>query len=182
MKIIAVVGSMRRMSYNRALAVKAGEIIGNRAEFEILDYREVPFFNEDIEFPPPKAVAEVREKVASADGIWFFSPEYNHAIPGVLKNLIDWLSRPVSKEVPSILAGKRVAISGASGGMSGTVCMQDDLAATLSFLNTKIMNVPRLTIPNAGTQTNKEGMLELTQSLSYLEKQTEAFMRFIGDQ
>ena len=182
MKIIAVVGSLRRRSYNRALAVKAGEIIGNRAEFEILDYSEVPFFNEDIEFPPPKAVVEVREKVASADGIWFFSPEYNHTIPGVLKNLIDWLSRPVSKEVPPILAGKKAAISGISPGMSGTVCMQDDLVAILSFLNVKIMNVPRLTIPNAGAQTNKDGMLELTQSLPYLEKQTEAFLRYIEEQ
>ena len=181
MKILAVVGSLRRKSYNRALAVKAGEIIGDRAEFEILDYSGVPFFNEDLEFPAPKAVAEIREKIASADGIWFFSPEYNHTLPGTLKNLIDWLSRSVSKGAPSVLAGKKVAISGASGGMSGTVNMQDHLVAVLSFLDMKIMNVPRLTIPNAGSQTDKDGMLVLTQSLPYLEKQAEAFLRFIEE-
>lgn len=182
MKIIAVVGSMRRMSYNRALAVKAGEIIGNRAEFEILDYTEVPFFNEDIEFPAPKAVADVREKITSADGIWFFSPEYNHTISGVLKNLTEWLSRPVSREIPQVLAGKKAAISGASAGMSGTVIMQDDLVAVLSFLNMNIMNLPRLTIPNAGDQTDADGNLVLTKSLPYLERQAEAFLKFIGEE
>ena len=181
MKIIAVVGSLRRKSYNRALAVKAGEIIGDRAEFEILDYSGVPFFNEDLESSLPKAVADVRERIASADGIWFFSPEYNHTLPGVLKNLIDWLSRPVSDGNPSALAGKKAAVSGASRGMSGTVIMQDDLVAVLSFLNMRIMNQPRLTIPNVGNQTDKDGMLVLTHSLPFLEKQAEAFIKFIED-
>ena len=167
------------MSYNRALAVKAGEIVGDRAEFEILDYSGVPLFNEDLESPVPKAVADVREKIASADGIWFFSPEYNHTLPGVLKNLIDWLSRPVSDGKPSVLVGKKAAISGASRGMSGTVIMQDDLVAVLSFLNMRIMNQPRLTIPNVGNQTDKDGMLVLTHSLPFLEKQAEAFIKFI---
>jgi len=181
LKIIAVVGSLRRKSYNRALAVKAGEIIGDRAEFEILDYSGVPFFNEDLEFPPPRSVTDVREKIASADGIWIFSPEYNHTIPGTLKNLIDWMSRSVSKGAPSVLAGKKVAISGASAGMSGTAIMQDQLVAVLSFLNMKIMNQPRLTIPNAGSQTNEEGMLVLAQSLPFLEKQADAFLMFVKE-
>jgi len=161
--------------------VKAGEIIGNRAEFEILDYSGVPFFNEDLEFPPPRSVADVREKIASANGIWVFSPEYNHTIPGTIKNLIDWLSRPVSKEVPSVLVGKKVAISGASAGMSGTAIMQDELVSVLSFMNMKIMNQPRLTIPNAASQTDGDGMLVLTQSLPFLEKQAEAFLEFVKD-
>ena len=182
MKIIAVVGSLRRNSYNRALAVKAGEIIGNKAEFEILDFSEVPFFNEDLEFPAPKAVADVREKIVPADGIWFFSPEYNHTLPGALKNLIDWLSRPGPDGKPSVLAGKKIAISGASRGMSGTVTMQDDLVAVLSFLNMRIMNQPRLTIPNVGNQTDKDGMLLLTHSLPFLEKQAEAFLKFVKEE
>ncbi|MDR3074664.1 MAG: NAD(P)H-dependent oxidoreductase [Candidatus Methanoplasma sp.] len=182
MKIIAIVGSLRRMSYNHALAEKAGEIIGDRSEFEILDYSGVPFFNEDSEFPAPDTVADIRGKIASADGVWFFSPEYNHTIPGVLKNLIDWLSRKASAETPQVLGGKKAAISGVSGGMSGTSIMQDDLIAVLSYLDMKIMNVPRLTIPDAWNQTDEHGRFVPVKSLTYLEKQTEAFLKFVAEE
>jgi len=111
-KILAIVGSLRKESYNRQLALAAKEILGDRVDFSILDYQDVPFMNEDIEFPTPEAVKRVREEVKTADGIWFFTPEYNHFFPGVLKNLIDWLSRPVSDKEPKVLAGKPAAISG----------------------------------------------------------------------
>ena len=88
-KITAIVGSLRRDSYNRQLALEAGRMIGDQAIFELLDYGDVPLLNQDIEYPAPDAVRRVRGLVQSADGIWFFSPEYNHSFPGVLKNLID---------------------------------------------------------------------------------------------
>ncbi|WMC92070.1 NADPH-dependent FMN reductase [Kineothrix sp. MB12-C1] len=95
-KIVAIVGSLRKNSYNLQLAKLTKEIIGERAELEILDYTDVPYMNEDIEYPAPKSVARVREVIKAADAVWFFTPEYNHSYPGVLKNLIDWLSRPIS--------------------------------------------------------------------------------------
>ena len=180
-KILAIVGSLRNDSFNRQLAMEAGRLIGDRAEFEILDYANVPMMNQDIEYPAPDAVRRVREAVKTADGIWFFIPEYNHSFPGVLKNLIDWLSRPISDSEPQVLRGKPAAISGITPGMSGTGIAQDHFVTLISLLNMKVMNVPRLTIPNAGKQTGSDGKLSLTDSAKYLEKQAHAFISFITE-
>lgn len=107
-------------SYNRQLALTAKVVVGDRADFELLEYQDIPLMNQDIEYPAPKAVKSVRDAVKSADGIWFFTPEYNHYFPGVLKNLIDWLSRPINENEPQVLAGKPAAISGISPAMAGT--------------------------------------------------------------
>ena len=179
LKIIAIVGSLRENSLNRQLALAAKEIIGNRASFELLDYADIPFMNQDIEYPAPASVQRIRNEVKSADGIWIFTPEYNHSYPGVLKNLIDWLSRPISKEERQVLARKPVAISGISPGMGGTLTAQDLLVMLLSMLNADVMNLPRLSIPNAAQQSDEFGKLRLTTSQPYLEKQADAFLKFI---
>ena len=178
-KITAIVGSLRRDSYNRQLALEAARIIGDGAEFELMDYSDVPLLNQDIEYPAPDAVKRVREMVQASNGIWFFSPEYNHYFPGVLKNLIDWLSRPVSDSEPQVLRGKPAAVSGITPGMSGTGIAQDHLVSVISLLNMKVMNLPRLTIPNALDQTDENGKLALSSSAPFLEKQAQAFLRFI---
>ncbi len=178
-KIIAIVGSLRKESYNRQLALAAKAVIGERADFELLDYSDVPLFNEDIEYPAPEAVGRVREKIKAADGVWFFTPEYNHFFTGVLKNLLDWLSRPVSAGEPRVVIGKPAAISGATPGMNGTAIAQDHLVTLISFLNLKVMNAPRLVIPHVMQQLNEIGKLELTVSAPYLEKQAAAFLDFI---
>ncbi|MCL2338305.1 MAG: NAD(P)H-dependent oxidoreductase [Firmicutes bacterium] len=178
-KIAAIVGSLRRDSYNRQLAMEAGRIIGTQADFQLLDYADVPLMNQDIEHPAPEAVSRVRAIVKSAAGIWFFTPEYNHFFPGVLKNLLDWLSRPISASEPQVLNGKPAAISGITPGMSGTGIAQDHLVTLISFLNMKVMNQPRLTIPSAQQQTDQNGRLTLTTSAPYLEKQAQAFISFI---
>lgn len=177
--IVAIVGSLRKESYNRQLAMAAREIVGDRAEFELLDFADVPYMNQDIEFPAPEPVKRVREKIKAADGVWFFSPEYNHFFPGVLKNLIDWLSRPVSKTEPQVLDGKPAAVSGASPSMSGTGLAQDHLVTLISYLNMRVMNVPRLTIPNVHQQLDGDGRLALTVSRPFLEKQADAFLEFL---
>ena len=178
-KIIAIVGSLRRDSYNRQLALEAGRIVGDQAGFELLDYSDVPLLNQDFEYPAPDPVRRVREVIQSSDGVWFFSPEYNHFFPGVLKNLIDWLSRPISESEPQVLRGKPAAISGITPGMSGTGIAQDHLVTLISLLNMKVMNQPRVTIPNALEQTDRDGRLVLTSSETFLEKQARAFLRFI---
>lgn len=178
-KILAIVGSLRKASYNLQLAQIAKELVGDRAEFEILDYTDVPFFNEDIEFPTPDSVKRVREKVKEADGIWFFTPEYNHYFPGVLKNLTDWLSRQVSETEPPVLLGKPAAYSGASPSSNGTSLAQDHLVTMLSFINMDLMNAPRLIIPSVYNQADENGKLELKDSKKYLEKQIDAFIEFV---
>jgi len=179
-RIAAIVGSLRENSYNRQLALAAKEIVGDRAIFEIVDYDDVPMMNQDIEYPAPDAVCRVREQIKSADGVWIFTPEYNHSYPGVLKTLIDWLSRPISKEERQVLSRKAIAVSGASPGMGGTVTAQDLLVMLLSMLNANVMNFPRLAIPNVSQQADEAGHLSLTTSLPYLQKQADAFLKFIG--
>lgn len=178
-KILAIVGSLRKDSYNRQLALAAKDLVGDRADFKLLEYGDIPLMNQDIEYPPPDAIKRVRDEVKSADAIWFFTPEYNHFFPGPLKNLIDWLSRPISDKEPQVLAGKPAAISGISLGMSGTGLAQDHLVTLISFLNMDLMNAPRLTIPYAMQQTDNQGKLILKASQADLEKQTDAFMDFV---
>ncbi|MBT1169840.1 NAD(P)H-dependent oxidoreductase [Bifidobacterium sp. SO4] len=122
-KLLFIVGSLHKYGFNDQLADEAKALIGDRAEVSFLDYSDVPFFSQDEEFPtPPVAVAEARKAVAEADGVWIFSPEYNYSYPGVLKNLLDWLSRPLEPfpaESASVLAGKKIAISAVAGQSAG---------------------------------------------------------------
>ena len=177
-KILAIVGSLRKESYNRQLALAAKEILKDWADFTLLEYQDIPLMNQDIEFPAPEAVKRVREEVKSADGIWFFTPEYNHFFPGVLKNLIDWLSRPISGQEPQVLNGKPAAISGISPGMSGTCVAQDHLVTLISFLNMDVMNAPRLTIPNLYATADSDGRLAL-KKLPLLGNASECFLSFL---
>ena len=178
-KILAIVGSLRKDSYNRQLVLAAKELIGDRADFELLDYHDIPFMNQDIEYPVPETVKRVRDAVKSADGLWFFTPEYNHFFSGVLKNLIDWLSRPINDKEPQVLAGKPAAISGISPAMAGTRMVQDHLVTLISLLNMDVMNAPRLTISNAMQQLDSNGKLALKASYSNLEKQANEFIDFV---
>lgn len=178
--ILAIVGSLRKNSLNRQLAVAAGQILGERAHFSLLEYGDLPFFNEDIEYPAPQSVQRVREAVKNADGLWIFTPEYNHSYPGLLKNLIDWLSRPISKTEGRVVGGKKVTISGLSQGASGSILAQENLVSLLFFLNMKVMNTPRVAIPNARGQCDEQGRLVLTQSRSFLEQQADAFLNYLS--
>jgi chromate reductase len=177
-KILAIVGSLRKDSLNKQLALTAKEILGNSVSFSLLDYQDIPFMNEDIEFPAPQSIKRVRDAIKLADAIWFFCPEYNHYFPGVLKNLIDWLSRPISDKKPQVLAGKPVAVSGITFSMTGTAVAQDHLVDLISFLNMDVMNFPRLTIPNAMQQLDGDKLV-LKESYPYLEKQAKEFLKFI---
>jgi chromate reductase, NAD(P)H dehydrogenase (quinone) len=178
-KIVAVVGSLRRDSYNHQLALAAQSIVGDRAAFSLLDYTDVPLFNGDIEHPTPEAVRRVRAEIKAADGVWFFTPEYNHSFPGVLKNLIDWLSRRVSQTEGQALNRKPAAVGGASPGIHGTAIAQDQLVMLISYLNMRVMNSPRLVIPNVEDQLDAAGGLMLSESLPFLTQQAEAFLKFI---
>ena len=119
-KVLFIVGSLRTGSFNRVLARQAAGFLEGRADVAFLDYADVPFFNQDIEFPPPGSVARVREEVAAADAVWIVSPEYNYNVPAQLKNTLDWLSRPVvlgDYTTPLPVSGKPAIISGAGGKM-----------------------------------------------------------------
>ena len=140
-KILFVIGSLREKSFNRQVAVVAKEIIGNRAEVSELDYRDLPMLNQDIEQPELEVVAQIRKAVGDADGLWVFTPEYNMSYPGHLKNLLDWLSRPVKLMdygAPTCINGKRVAISGA-GGKAATADCRAKLTELLTFMKAEVV-------------------------------------------
>lgn len=175
--IAAIVGSLRAASWNRQLAQKVAEVYGADVQFEILDYSDLPYMNEDIEFPAPASVQRLRERIEKADGVWFFTPEYNHSYSGVMKNFLDWMSRPDELQ-RRVLAGKPATISGISLGMSGTLLAQEQLYMLLSVLGMDVMKGARLSIPNARTQT-KDGVLVLKESEVFLEQQCQDFLQFL---
>ena len=140
-KILFIIGSLRAKSFNRQVANVAKELIGNRAEVQELDYSDLPLLNQDIEQPEPAVVARIRKAVSEADGLWIFTPEYNMSYPGHLKNLLDWMSRPVKPMdygTPTCINGKRVAISGA-GGKAATADCRKKLTELLSFMKAEVL-------------------------------------------
>lgn len=121
-KITLVVGSTRTGSFNQQLADVVRETVGDRAAVAQLDYTDVPFMNQDIEWPTPDAVARVRGELAATDGIWIVTPEYNGLMPALVKNLLDWMSRPMLEgSAVTAVAGKPVVMSGAGGRLVGGV-------------------------------------------------------------
>ena len=139
--ILFIIGSLRAKSFNRQLADKAREIIGDRAQIKELDYSDLPLLNQDIEQPEPLAVARVRRAIQEADALWLFTPEYNGSYPGHLKNLLDWLSRPVKPMdygTPTCINGKRVALSGV-GGKAATAGCRAKLTELFTFMKADVL-------------------------------------------
>ena len=140
-KILFIIGSLRAKSFNRQVANVAEEIIGSRAEVQELDYSDLPLLNQDIEQPELEVVARIRKEVSEADALWIFTPEYNLSYPGHLKNLLDWLSRPVipmDYGTPTCINGKRVAISGAGGKFATSNC-RAKLTELLEFIKAEVL-------------------------------------------
>lgn len=177
MKILFVIGSLRAKSFNRQLAEEAKRIIGDRAEVVELDYSDLPLINQDIEQPEPVAAARVRKEVADADALWIFTPEYNFSYPGHVKNLLDWLSRPVipmDYGTPTCINGKRVAISGAGGKMATANC-RAKLTELLSFIKANVVaEQTGIAVPVEAWGTD---VLELTdEQKSQLKAQADALI------
>ncbi|MEK5172227.1 NAD(P)H-dependent oxidoreductase [Heyndrickxia sp. FSL W8-0496] len=122
MKIVAIVGSIRKESYNLKLAKYIQTRYADRFDLEILNIKDLPHYDQDIEMNPPEVVTEFKGKVAEADAVLWVTPEFNYSIPGVLKNAIDWLSR-----VEKVMIGKPSWIMGATMGALGTVRAQQHL-------------------------------------------------------
>ena len=166
-KVLMIVGSLRKNSFNLQLARTVESMLTGRAQVTFLFYSDLPFLNQDMEFPVPESVARVRQAVLEADGIWIFSPEYNYQIPGVLKNLLDWLSRPMApgaSRQSAAVSGKRVTISGVAG-RSGAAGVRKNLSALL-----EIMSMDLVGGTGTGISLDAEALLsgDLTLSESHL--------------
>ena len=155
-RILGIAGSLRRDSYNRATLRAATELVPEGASIEIFELDGIPGFNEDEERNPPAKVAELKRLVREVDAILFVTPEYNYSVPGVLKNAIDWASRPYGD---SAWNGKPAAIMGASVGAIGTARAQYHLRQMMVFLNMFPVNQPEVMIGNASEKFDAQGNL-----------------------
>jgi chromate reductase, NAD(P)H dehydrogenase (quinone) len=163
--ILGIAGSLRRESYNRSALRAAVDLAPAGAQLETFELDDIPIFNQDHEQVPPPAVAEFKRRIREADAILFVTPEYNYSIPGVLKNAIDWASRPYGD---SAWNGKAAAIMGASPGVIGTARAQHHLRQTFVFLNMFAVNQPEVMIGKAHERFDEEGNLKDETSRKFI--------------
>ena len=180
-KVLMIVGSLRKNSFNYQLAKQVEAMLAGKAEVCFLQFADLPFMNQDMEFPVPESIARVRQAVQEADGIWIFSPEYNYQIPGVLKNLLDWLSRPLAPndwERGSAVRGKPVTISGVAG-RSGAAGVRKNLSALLEIMSMKLIGGQGSGV-SLDAEAFQSGVLNLSEeNLAEIRGQEEAFLEAI---
>jgi chromate reductase len=152
--IFGFAGSLRRDSYNKSLLHAAMELVPDDAKLEIFDLEGISPFNQDLETRMPKKVKEFKAKIKAADAILIATPEYNYSIPGILKNAIDWASRPYGDNA---FEGKPVALMSASGGMLGAARAQYHLRQTFVFLNMHPINRPEVIVTFANEKIDEKG-------------------------
>jgi chromate reductase, NAD(P)H dehydrogenase (quinone) len=154
--VLGICGSLRKGSYNMAALRTAIELKPPGMTLEVADISQIPLYNEDVRaqgFPPP--VQKLRDQIAAADALLFACPEYNYSMSGVLKNAIDWASRPPDQP----FAGKACAILGAAAGMAGSARAQGDLRRSMVFLDMHPLNKPEVLIGQAQTKFDENGNL-----------------------
>ena len=174
-KVLGIAGSLREGSFNRAALRAAKELAPEGMEIEIFDIAGIPGFNQDQEADPPEQVADLKRRIREADAVVLVTPEYNYSISGVLKNAIDWASRPYGD---SAWEGKPAAIMGASGGAIATARAQYDLRKMMVFLNMFPLNRPEVMIGNAGEKFDENGKLTDEQTRKFISDQMQALLEW----
>ncbi len=153
-KILGVAGSLRKQSYNRSVLRAAEKLVPAGSTLKTFDLNGIPPFNQDDERELPAAVRQFKAAIVEADAVLVVTPEYNYSVPGVLKNAIDWASRPYGD---SAWNGKPVGVMGASVGMLGTSRAQYHLRQMFVFLNMYPLNQPEVMIANADEKFDEQG-------------------------
>jgi chromate reductase, NAD(P)H dehydrogenase (quinone) len=156
LRILGIPGSLRKRSYNRLALEAAQKFVPQGARLEIFGLEGIPPYNQDLENPVPSTVAELKAKIRAADAVLFATPEYNYSFSGVLKNAIDWASRPYGE---SAWNGKPTAIMGASTGSLGSARAQYHLRQVLVTLNMYTLNRPEVMIARASEKFDNQGSL-----------------------
>ena len=175
-RILGISGSLRQGSFNRAALRTAQDLAPAGMTIDVFDIAPIPLYNEDVRqngFPPP--VEELRTRIKQADGLLIVTPEYNYSIPGVLKNAIDWASRPPEQPFD----GKPVGIMGASAGIHGTSRAQYHLRQCFVFLNGLVMNRPEVMIPAAQNKFDASGKLTDQQTREFIIAHLAAFKEWV---
>jgi chromate reductase, NAD(P)H dehydrogenase (quinone) len=155
--IFAIAGSLRKDSFNRAALRAASQLVPNGMKLDIFeDLEAIPPFNQDLEWNPAAEVVDMKARIRASSGVLFVTPEYNYGMPGVLKNAIDWASRPYGD---SAWDGLPAAVMGASTSLLGSARAQYQLRQAFVFLNMFPVNRPEVMIASASTKFNERGEL-----------------------
>lgn len=180
LRIAGISGSLRKESYNTALLQALRKLAPTRLDIDIVTLHGVEPFNEDVEAEGwPPNVGKLRNRLEPADAIVFATPEYNYSIPGVLKNAIDWLSRP-EREGP--IFNKPAAIIGASPSMIGTARAQAHLRQVAFYNGMPLLPTVEILVARAGDKFDEEGRLKDEKTRKFLQDFVEEFPRWIDAQ
>ena len=178
-RVAGIVGSLREGSLNKGLLRAATELAP--AGMEIAIYTrlgDIPPYNDDVFMKgDPEPVADLKNFIGDADALLISTPEYNYGVPGVLKNAIDWASRPAGK---SALNRKPAALMGCSPGLGGTIRAQHSLRQSFVFTETHVMSQPEIKIPSAAALFDASAKLTDENTRQYVKKFLEAFAKWIG--
>lgn len=178
LRILGVAGSLRRASLNRALLRAATELAPAGVTVETFDLSTVPLYDGDVEAAgDPDGVAAFKAAIREADGVLFACPEYNHGVPGVMKNAVDWASRPPAG---AALNGKPVGIIGASPGQTGSARGQSQLRQAFEFTNSYCMPQPEILVFRAHEKFDADGRLVDENTRKYLGRYMAALAAWVG--
>lgn len=176
MNVIAIYGSLREHSINKALAKTAQIHAPEDMTIELMGVSDLPLFNQDEELTNyPAAAAKAKQKIASADGVLIVTPEYNRAPPGSLKNFLDWTSRP---EGAHPWSGKPVGVLGASDGMRGASFAQYDIRRILAYFNARVMGQPEYYLAQGDKKIENDIVMD-EKSVEVLQRFLEAFKTYV---
>jgi chromate reductase, NAD(P)H dehydrogenase (quinone) len=181
MRIIGISGSLRRGSFNSGLLRAAVELMPAGAVLEIAAIDQIPLYNYDVEASSgiPASVAALKDKIVAADALLLSTPEYNNSVPGVLKNTIDWLSRPPA-DIQRVFGGRLVAIMGASPGNYGTVQSQTAWLPIMRTLRAQPWFGGRLAVAHASTVFDEAGTLKDDKVRAQLRDFVQGFVQFVA--
>lgn len=172
-----IIGSLRKNSLNRKLALALADLGAGLLTFDIIPLDAVPIFNQDLEDNLPEPVLRMKEQVGAADGVLFITPEYNRGLPAVLKNAVDWCSRPTGK---GVLGGKAAAIAGISPGVIGTALAQSQLKPILLMLGMRLMGQPEIYVHGNDAYFDASGAVTEARNRDFLASFVSRFAAWIG--
>ncbi|MBB6592810.1 NAD(P)H-dependent oxidoreductase [Ralstonia solanacearum] len=178
LNIGVIVGSLRKASFNRQLAHALVGLLPAEHAAKLIEIGDLPLYNQDLDGNLPETVQRFKAEVAGVDALLFVTPEYNRGMPGVLKNAIDWGSRPYGQ---GVWGGKRAAIAGASPGAIGTALAQAQLRNVLSAVGVQILPLPEVFFHYAGEPFDAQGGVVEARTRQFLQGFVDRFVQWAGE-
>ncbi|RIY01640.1 NAD(P)H-dependent oxidoreductase [Aureimonas flava] len=174
--VAVLVGSLRRDSINRKLALALGKLAAPRLDFRLVDLSDVPMYNDDLLPDAPEPVLRMKRQIEAADAVLFVTPEYNRSFPAVLKNAIDWGTRPYGRNSFSAKPGGLV---GTSPGPTGAAAGQNHLKSVLNVVDVVLMGQPEVYLTWKPEDFGEDGRIVNDHTRAFLERYVDRFVKWI---